>query len=102
MFGLFVLLFVQLSYADGEKPSQFPGGGAADLLSNTKFDPTKVQTGSNKNTKISLQATCVDDSGKTFSNHEAGYEKCMSTKRTSKNEIEARKTKGSAGIKYRK
>jgi hypothetical protein len=74
-----ILIFFALVgfvYADTEKPPKFPGGGAADLLGNTKFDPDKIPK-SDSGTKIKLGASCINSSGTVSGKDAPGYNNCM-------------------------
>lgn len=70
------LIFSISAMAQDEKPTKFPGGSAADLIGNTKFDPDK---GEKKTTggKIKFSAACTSGSGTVSNKGDPGFENCM-------------------------
>jgi hypothetical protein len=95
---LFLSLAVQV-FADQAKPTKFPGGGASDLLNNTKFNPDQIAPKSKS--PIQISANCEDGSGKKSGQGEQGFERCVAEKQSSAaRPTGAASTKPSAAIKF--
>lgn len=77
------LVVVSLAHAEEEKkPPHFPGGGAADLLNNTKFNPDlSPEADKKKDSKgLKLRANCTDSTGKISVAGDPGFDRCLADK----------------------
>lgn len=83
LFAIVMLLAVGFARADNTGKPQIPGGGAADLLNNTKFDPDKLGATDKKKSTFKLSANCSDSTGKTSIQGDDSFDRCVADKQSS-------------------